>query len=111
MRRKERETLCRLIARYEWNTTSGTSEAAALGSVARDLREEFKITHEDVYFHLAWQVKELYEAKTETKLTDDEFDQLVDYIDTDYSHFVDSFEAVGWERLMEIVLNYWDNQS
>ncbi|QIG74018.1 hypothetical protein PP935_gp243 [Rhizobium phage RHph_N34] len=111
MRKREREILCNLIARYEWNTASGTSESAALGSVARDLRHEFKITHEDVYFHLAWQIKMVFEGKTGTDLSEEDFDQLVDYVYSDYENFVDSFEAVGWEKLMEIVLNYWDKQS
>ncbi|QIG69815.1 hypothetical protein EVB81_246 [Rhizobium phage RHph_I46] len=112
MNRKEKMALTGYIAEREWPGDGlSSSEASLSGKVSRELKELFNITDDELAFDRAFSVGRIYSEKTGSELSEDVFDQLIDYIVQDYTDFIDQIESRKWEDLVDVVLDYWDKQS
>jgi hypothetical protein len=91
MNKRDRDNLASLVAEFEWNQTSSTSEAAGFGQSARRIIQTFKLTKDDLSFSRAWAIAGLCEKQDD----DDWLDELIDSCAADYTAVVDAIEAAG----------------
>lgn len=87
MNRKEKETLCTLLADWEFISGGSTSEAAARYSCSDDIRKTLGISDEDMAFDRAWKIAGIIGDQS-----DDFIDLLVDAVLEDYEAVIDAFE-------------------
>ena len=62
MNKRDRETLCALVARWEWQQGGSMSEAGAYGRCARNIIEDMGLTAEDLAVHRAYEIFRMSKA-------------------------------------------------
>lgn len=87
MNKKEKGTLCTLLADWEFISGGSASEAAARYSCSADIRRTLGISDEDMVFDRAWKIAGIIGDQS------DEFiDLLVDAVEEDYEAVITALE-------------------
>jgi hypothetical protein len=89
MNKRDRETISSIIAGWEWIQGGSASEAAGIARCARQLREEFAVTAEELSFPRGWAIAGLLGIREDQ----DALDRLLDEIDADYEALLVKLEA------------------
>ena len=120
MRKSEKAKICQLIVDWEFSGT-GSSDSAAFGICAKNLKEEFGITEEDLIVDRAYKLTQklgydqAFDGKSLLKgewsgitveFDDDLFYYLSEFMETvPYSEIIDMYDE-GYQVLLEAVRKF-----
>ena len=125
MRKSEKEKICALIVNWEFSG-SGSSDSAAYGNCAYQLKNDFGITEEDLVVDRAFRLTQklcfdqAYDGKSllrgewsgvETDFDDELFENLSDFMETvSYGTIIDLYDE-GFKVLLEAVREFAEKRD
>ena len=98
MNKKEKASICALIATWEFQQGGSASEAATRCSCAMEIKTIFNVTESDLASDRCWEI-----AKLVSNTSDEFMDRLSDAIDLDYEAVLDALDAGMLEAHLDMV--------
>ena len=111
MNKNEKSIICEMIAKWEWNNSSSSSEANAFGICAYDLKNKLKISDDDreLMFYRACEIQKRT-SSYHSEENYDAFDAIYDFIEIDFRRACDIIDIHGFDYFVNFAIEELKNE-